>query len=358
MEPVERNAGHPAAAGQEPDPSQASANPVVVEVTRGNMIESRHRAAFAVVDTAGGVVLSAGDLERPIYPRSAIKSLQALPLLESGAAAAFGLGDAEIALACASHGGEPRHVETVAAWLARIGCSAADLECGAHLPTHDPSMIALLRGGGEAGAIHNNCSGKHTGFLTLARHLGKSTKGYIGYGHAVQQHVLGVLESMTGLELSRAPRGIDGCGIPVIGIPLGNLALAMARLGDPHDQPESRQAACARIRQAVAAEPFMVAGSGRFCTQVMTVTGAAALIKTGAEGVYCASLPGLGLGVALKVDDGATRAGNVLMGRLLRHFGVLDEAQAQVLEDVLEPPILNRAGLTVGQVRNTTPGPF
>ncbi|MGF1609039.1 MAG: asparaginase [Kiloniellales bacterium] len=362
MEPVERPSDRPAAVQPESLESHAGANPLVVEVTRGNMIESRHRAAFAVVDAAGGVALSAGDLEQPVYPRSAIKPLQALPLIETGAAAAYGLGDAEIALACASHGGEPRHVETVMAWLARIGCSPDDLECGVHLPTHEPSMMALLRSGGEAGAVHNNCSGKHSGFLTVARHLGKPTKGYIGYGHPVQQHILGVLESMTGLDLSRAPRGIDGCGIPTIGIPLGNLALAMARLGDPRDQPESRQAACARIRHAVAAEPFMVAGSGRFCTQVMTVTGAAALIKTGAEGVYCGSLPGLGLGIALKVDDGAGRAGNVLMGRLLRHFGVFDEAPgrpgSQVLEEVLEPPVLNRAGLTVGQIRSTTPGPF
>ena len=152
-----------------------AANPVLVEVTRGDMVESRHRAAFAVADPRGRVVASAGDIERPVYARSAIKALQAIPLVESGAAEAFGLSDAEIALACASHHGEPRHVETVTAWLARIGCSLEDLECGAHPPTHAASHRALMAAGEEPGAVHNNCSGKHAGFLTLARHLNAPT---------------------------------------------------------------------------------------------------------------------------------------------------------------------------------------
>ena len=337
-------------------------NPMTVEVTRGTMVESRHRAAFAVTDSGGRMVLQAGDIERPIYARSAIKPLQALALLESGAAEAYGLGDAEIALACASHNAESRHVETVHTWLQRIGCTVDDLECGPQMPARDDDMLALIRSGQEPTAAHNNCSGKHTGFLSIARHLGQPTKGYIDYGHPVQQRILGILEGMSGLDLSDAPRGIDGCGIPVIGMPLGNLALAMARLGTPSDQPDARQAACMRICDAMAAEPFMVAGSERFCTQVMQVTGRKALIKTGAEGVYCGTLPEHGLGIALKVDDGAGRAANVLMGRLLQRLEVLGEDDMAALSEVLTPPVLNRANLEVGEIRaaspSLTPGPF
>ncbi|HMA14238.1 MAG: asparaginase [Bacteroidota bacterium] len=342
----------PKAAGSE------AANPLLVEVTRGSQVESRHRAAVAVVDSEGKVVMQIGDTERPVYARSAIKSLQAIALVESGAADAFQVSEPELALACASHSGEARHVGAVTAWLGRIGLTVADLECGPQLPGYEPALIELLAGGGGASAAHNNCSGKHSGFLTLGRHLGVPTRGYVNYEHPVQQRILGVLEGMTGLDLGRAPRGIDGCGIPVIGIPLGNMALAMARLGAPDDQPEARQAACRRLRRAVAAHPFMVAGSGRFDTRVMELTGEKALIKTGAEGVYCGAFPDLGLGVALKVDDGAGRAAEVLMGRLLARFGILSEEETAGLGGLFVTPILNRAGRLVGDVRPAAQIPF
>jgi L-asparaginase II len=259
--------------------------PLVVEVTRGNSVESRHLVSAAVVDTEGRVVLRAGDANRPVYPRSAIKPLQALALVESGAVEAFDVSPAEIALASASHWGEAVHVAAVAGWLERIGCAAEDLECGAHLPYDPAAMAALLRAGEQPSALHNNCSGKHSGFLTLARHKGWPTAGYIGLTHPVQQRVLGILETMTGLDLSGAPRGIDGCGIPTIAMPLGNLALAMARLADPDDQPERRQAACAQVRAAMVAEPVMIGGTESPCTWIISATGGRALVKTGAEGV-------------------------------------------------------------------------
>src|SRR5262249_45349998 len=149
----------------------------------------------------------------------AIKPIQALPLIETGAADRYGLGPPEIALACASHNGEPRHVALVTAWLKRIGLGVTDLECGTHLPYHEEPAQAMSRAGREPTAAENNCSGKHSGFLTTARHLGEPTRGYIGGGHPVQQRVLRALEEMTGLDLTQAPRGIDGCGIPVIGVP-------------------------------------------------------------------------------------------------------------------------------------------
>jgi L-asparaginase II len=331
--------------------SHEHAHPVLVEVTRGPLVESRHRASYVVVDSDGHVVESAGEVEHAVYPRSAIKPVQALALVETGAAEAFHCTDAEVALACASHDGEPGHTEAVAAWLQRLGLGERDLECGAHLPYHEPTMKTLLRSGQEPNQTHNNCSGKHTGFLTVARHLHAGTKGYIKREHAVQQRVLGAIETMAGLDLGRAPVGIDGCGIPTVGIPLGNLALAMARLADHKDQPEARQAACLRIRRAVALNPFMVAGSRRFCTKIMEVTRERALVKTGAEGVYCASLPTLGVGVALKVDDGAGRAAEVLMGRLLHKLGILGDDEAAGLSAWLTPTLKNRAGLEVGEIR-------
>jgi len=207
------------------------ANPVLVEVTRGPMVESRHRGTVAVVDDSGTVQAHWGDVNAAVYPRSATKPLQAIGLIESGAADAFALSDSEVALACASHGGEPRHVETVLAWLERLGLTAHDLECGAQWPMNADATHALARDGAVPGAEHNNCSGKHAGFLTLARHMGKPTKGYVKPHHAVQQYVMGTLESMCEVDLSEAPCGIDGCSVPTWALPVGNLALGMAKFG-------------------------------------------------------------------------------------------------------------------------------
>jgi L-asparaginase II len=325
--------------------------PLIVDVTRGTLVESRHRCIAAVAGPDGGVVRSWGNIEQPIYGRSAIKPLLALALVETGAAHEFGLGDAEIALACASHSGEPRHVETVRAWLARIGLSAADLECGAHLPYDEPSMRALIRAGQQPDAAYNNCSGKHTGFLTTAVHLGLATKGYIRYEHPIQQRLLGILEQMAGLDLSEAPRGVDGCGIPTIAIPLGNTAMAMARLADPVELPPARAEAAARVVAAMMAEPYMVGGREEFVSVLMDRCAGKLALKSGAEGVYVAILPGLGLGVCVKAEDGTSRAAQVAVGRILEELGVLTSEEKRMLADRLTPPVVNRVGLEVGRIR-------
>jgi L-asparaginase II len=330
-----------------------NANPILVEVTRGPIVESRHRGSAVIVDVTGKVAASWGDRSAAVYPRSAIKPLQAIPLLETGAAEAFGLGDAEIAMACASHGGEKRHTEAVSAWLTKAGLSGDDLECGSHWPMHEETMRAMAAAGETPCPIHNNCSGKHCGFLATAVHMGEPTKGYIRFEHPVQQRILGVLEAMCGIDLGKAPRGIDGCSIPTIAIPLENMAYGMARFGAPDDLPETRAAACRRIAEAVAAEPFMVAGTGRYCSEVMAVTGRSVLLKTGAEGVFCASLPEYGLGVALKCDDGATRASEIMMSAVLRHIGALTEEMEQKLVRRIVTPLENRNGIHVGDVRPT-----
>jgi len=335
-----------------------AANPVLIEVTRGDMVESRHRAAVAVVDAQGAVALSAGDIDRPVYPRSAIKPLQALAFVEAGAADRYGLGPPEIALACASHSAEPAHVALVQAWLTRIGCAPADLECGAHPPVNPAAARALVAAGQEPGPQHNNCSGKHAGFLTLARHHGIATAGYIGIEHPVQRAVRAVLSEMVGLDLAGAPVGIDGCGIPQYGIPLRAIARGMARLADDGALGAARRDAARRVRHAMAAHPLLTSGTGRYCKRLMDALGDRALVKTGAEGVYAAALPGRGLGIALKVDDGAGRAAEVAIAHVLDRLGVIGAADRVVLGDALAPPVLNVAGRTVGIVRPVADSPL
>jgi len=336
---------------------QDAVNPILVEVTRGDLVESVHRGRVAVVDVTGKVALQWGDTATPVFPRSAIKAIQALPLVETGAADAFALSDAEIAIACASHSGEARHVETVRNWLDRIGLSETHLECGAHWPRHhQPTLHAMLRAGETPGDVHNNCSGKHSGMLTTAHHLGEPLTGYTKPTHPVQQRVLGVLEQMCGLDLGSAPRGTDGCSIPTVAIPLGNLALGMARFADPGDEvPPARAAAVRRIAAAMAAHPEMVAGTGRYCSAVIAATKGRALVKTGAEGVFCAALPALGLGVALKCEDGARRGSEAMMTAILLRLGVLDAATARSIDRALPEPIVNWNGRLVGEVRAAGP---
>jgi L-asparaginase II len=324
--------------------------PVLVEAWRGDMAESRHRGAYAVVDTAGRVVDSRGDTERLIYARSAIKPLQALPLIETGAADALGVTDEELALACASHGGEPRHVELVTAWLQRLGLGVDDLECGAHPPSHAPSARALYAAGREPTALYNNCSGKHTGMLATCHHRGEPTRGYIALEHPQQQRVVATLSEMCAVDLTASPRGIDGCGLPQLGIPLTALAVAFARFANPADLGPQRQAACRRIAAAMMAHPFLVAGSGRFCTRAIELAHGKALVKTGAEGVFVAAIPARGLGIALKIDDGAARAAEVAMAELLLRHAGFDAAEAASFEVLRKPAIANVAGRPVGTI--------
>ncbi|MBL8699353.1 MAG: asparaginase [Alphaproteobacteria bacterium] len=325
-------------------------NPFLVDVSRGDIVESRHRGRYVVADADGGIVAQGGDIEAAVFPRSAIKFLQGLPLVESGAADKLALGPAELAIACASHGGEPRHVETVRAWLARAGLSEADLECGAHMPSTASAAEALIRAGAQPTALHNNCSGKHTGMVSTCRHLGDPVRGYIAPEHPQQKRIVAVFEAMLDLDLGRAPRGTDGCSLPQIAIPLRALALGIARFGAPDRQPAARAAACRRLAAAILAAPFMLAGTGRFCTRAIEACGGKAVIKTGAEGVYVAAIPAKGLGIALKIDDGAARAAEVAMGRLLLAHGGLDDAARNAIEAMIAPTIANAAGRIVGGI--------
>ena len=330
-------------------------SPVVVEVLRGGRVESAHRGAGAVIDASGKVVTAFGDVERAIYPRSAVKALQALRLVENGAADRLGLSEAEIAIACASHAGEPEHVATVRAMLARAGRDESALECGVHWPASEAAARALAAAGGKPSALHNNCSGKHAGFICLACAQGVDPKGYVAPGHFVQREVTAMLADMTGTRLGDDNRGVDGCSIPAYAIPLQALAHAFARFGTGQGLSPERAKAAVRIRAAVAANPFIVGGTGRFDTEIMTLLGAQAFTKGGAEGVLCAALPERGFGLAVKADDGAGRAAQVMMSALLDRFGGFDDEARLKLAPFVAPVLKNWNGIEVGGLRPAGP---
>lgn len=328
-------------------------NPILVEVMRGARVESSHRGAVAVADAAGTSVLTLGETTLPVYPRSTVKGMQALALIESGAADRFALGDEELALACASHGGEPEHVATAQRMLARAGLDATALECGVHWPSHQPSAHALLRNGVQPSALHNNCSGKHAGFLCTACAMGVAPRGYSGADHPVQKAVKAAIESMAGVSIAPESCAIDGCSVPTWAVPLANLARAFARFGTGEGLPDDRARAAARLRAACAARPWHVAGTGRFCTRIMERFGERVFVKVGTEGVFCAALPDQGLGIALKCDDGARRAAEVAMAALIARFLPLDDGDQRFLEEIFRPTLRNWNGITVGGVRPT-----
>jgi L-asparaginase II len=326
-------------------------NPILVEVTRGGLTESRHRGALAVVDADGATVLSLGDVAAAVYPRSAVKPLQALPLIESGAADRFGFGDEELALACASHGGEPAHVAVAQRMLARAGLDVGALECGTHWPTHQGSAQALARSGGAPSALHNNCSGKHAGFLCVACAAGVDHRGYVSAAHPVQREVKAAIESLAAVGLAEDRCGIDGCAIPTYAVPLDRLAHAFARFGSGCGMAPERAKAAARLRAACAAQPWHVAGTGRFCTEIMRAFGARVLVKTGAEGVFCGALPAQGLGIALKCDDGSKRASEVTMAAALARLLPLSDDERAWLNSFVRPTLRNWNDIDVGSLR-------
>jgi L-asparaginase II len=328
-----------------------SASIPIAEVTRGGFVESRHHGAFAIVGQGGVVIRSGGDIERPIYPRSAIKGLQCLPVIESGAAERFGFGDAEIALACASHGGEPAHVETARAMLAKLSLDEGALECGAHWPSESSAARELVRRGEAPGPLHNNCSGKHAGMLSVSLALGVPHRGYVDRTHPVQQRIAATLGALTGSDLAAVPCGIDGCSVPTWALPLHALARAFQRFASGEGLAPERAAAARRIIIAVRAHPFMVAGSKRFCTDLMRAV-PRAFVKTGAEGVFCAAVPHAGLGLALKCRDGASRAAETAIAGLLAGLDVWTEDERLELLGLAHVKIRNWRNLETGEVHS------
>jgi L-asparaginase II len=331
----------------------------LVEVRRGPLVESRHRGHVAVVDGAGRFVARLGDPEAVTFLRSSAKPLQALPLVTTGTADRFGFDERELALACASHSGQDLHAETAAAMLRKIGLDASSLKCGVHEP-FDPETARLLRERGETPSIlRNNCSGKHAGMLAVALHLGAPPEAYDDPGGPVQQAILRTVAQFSGLPAEEIPVGIDGCGVPVFGMPVRAMALTYVRLAaPPADFDEPTRRAAARLVSAMSSHPEMIGGTvERFDTQVMRAARGRLISKVGAEGVYTAGvLPSeewpAGLGLAFKIEDGEDRRARPTVAiECLRQLGVLNEDALEALAPYAKFPIRNHRGEIVGQIR-------
>jgi L-asparaginase II len=326
-------------------------NPVLAEVLRGTQVESRHHGALIVCDATGRTVMAVGEVDTPVFPRSAVKSIQALPLVESGAADAYGFGNRELALACASHNGEPEHASLAQTMLERAGLSEANMECGVHWPSRQQTALDLAASGRKPNQLHNNCSGKHSGFLCTCAHEGIDPTGYVGAEHRLQEMVRDTMESVTGARHDPALRGTDGCSIPTYAIPLKNMALGFARMATGEGLQPLRAKAAKRLFSACMAEPFLVAGTDRADTALMRAGTGRIMVKIGAEGVFCGAIPELGIGFALKCEDGAARAAEAIVARLLAILLLDDEELAAKLEVLANPVFKNVNGITVGSVR-------
>lgn len=329
------------------------ANPILAELTRGNWVENRHRGAFVVSDAAGRIIAAVGDIERPVFPRSAVKSMQALAMVTSGAIDKFHLSDEELALACASHQGEDFHVAGVGSFLAHLGRGVADLECGAHAPSFAPAREKMRERGEQPTAIHNNCSGKHSGMLAVAKALGVPASHYVDRDHPVQKVVRAGMELVVGEPLSEGRCGTDGCSIPTWAAPLHAFARGFARMATGDGLPHDIAVAANRIFDAATAYPHLVGGTGSLDTDVMRAFGGRLMQKGGAEGVQCGAVRDKGWGYALKVDDGNMAASHAMVTTLLLAIAEPDDAQRTVLETFATQTIRNVRGLDVGRLRAT-----
>ena len=323
-------------------------NPVLVNRWRGGSVEGRHRGFVAVCNAAGEEILTIGDIDRIHFPRSAIKFIQAIPLVESGAIEHFGLDSRHIALACASHNGEYIHTNLVINWLESIKLEESDLECGAELPLYPEARFELVRSGKAPRRYHHNCSGKHTGILTTIKYLGEQTTDYRLFHHPSQQRWVSVLRELSATDISSLPYGYDGCAMPALAMPGRMLATVMARFGNPVGLTQQRKYAMQSILQAVTDEPYLVAGADRLCSALMSETGRPVLVKTGADGCYVAILTHQGYGISLKIDDGNKEAAEVLLGAVLKHLQAITNEQYDSLGDYFKPDITNSRGDVVG----------
>lgn len=322
----------------------------LVEVWRGDFLESVHSGHVVICNSAGDIEFALGDPQLVVLPRSSIKMIQALPLVESGAADACGLQSENLAMACASHLGSEVHTRTVAALLESIGLGERNLKCGTQLPKSHSDRQALWAAGTGPSQLHNNCSGKHAGFLATSAHLGCEPSDYLDPKGKVQSAVRNAFEDM--VDAPSPGFAIDGCSAPNYAASLQGIARAMANFAVSESGTGVRNKAATRLWQAMAAHPELVAGEGASCTKIIRLAGGAAVVKTGAEGVYTGILPGLGLGVALKIVDGASRAAEVAIAAVLARLKVFDALAPDVAE-MVTPKLTNRAGLNVGTMKPT-----
>lgn len=319
-----------------------------VEVTRGDTTESRHRVHAAVIGPDDVLIAAARDSALVTMWRSCAKPFQVMPLITSGGFDQLSWGDEALALACASHGGEPEHVTLAERMLASLGLEEGDLACGPHDPLSSLGAKMLRDSGAMPTRLHNNCSGKHAAMLARAKTAGWATVGYEEAEHPVQRSCLGEVSAWTGIPLDDMPLGVDGCGVAVMALPLDRMALAYSRLGRAVQTGEEP---AARIVAAIVKHPHLFGGTDRFDTVMLEETNGGVLTKVGAEGVHSVAVPALGIGLAIKVEDGAIRAQHVAVLRALQSLGVLPNELPPRLADFVNRPLRNTRGEAVGLIR-------
>jgi L-asparaginase II len=320
----------------------------LARIWRGDIVESLHHGAIAVADAKGGILHAWGNPALVTTPRSSLKPFQAIALVESGAADAFGLTPEHIALACASHHAQPFQVAMVEAWLAKLDLPESALVCGPALPRAEGDMMEAVRRGGPR-RIYNNCSGKHCGFLSMARHLGGGLR-YEQRDHPSQKLYLDILSEFIGHDAAALPWGMDGCGLPALALSVADMARAGAKLATGEAKTAARRDAVRRVTEAMAAHPDHLSGMGQPTSDIVRGTQGRARLKVGAEGFVIAFVPDQGLGIGIKLADGTGRAKMGVLARVLQHLGVLDDAAAEAMVAKVEPPILDSNGNKVGHV--------
>ena len=324
------------------------AEPVLAEVWRGGLLECVHRGSAVVCRADGEIVDAWGDAERRILPRSSCKMIQALPLVESGAADAAGLSERHLALSCASHSGSETHSSLAASWLEGLGLGEPDLRCGPQFPEDTDARHGLRDAGQAPCQFHNNCSGKHSGMLTLGKHLNGGPE-YLEIDHPVQRAIQQATAETHRQDVT--DHATDGCSAPNFVVSLRGLATAVAGFARPEEAFSGvRATAAARLRDAMIAHPFLVSGKGRACLTLMEACAGRAAVKTGAEGVFVGILPEAGLGIALKIDDGSTRGSHAAVAALLARYGALDKAHPAYAA-YADAPLLNRREIDCGRIR-------
>lgn len=329
---------------------------IIAEVTRGGRVESVHHGVVVVADVAGRVVAAAGDPEHVAYFRSSAKPFQAVPLVESGAADAFGFTAAELALACASHNAEPGHQAQVAAMLGKVGLGPAALRCGCPLSSDPAAAARVVLGLEPRSPLQCDCSGKHAGMLATCVHFGEPIAGYLDPEHPAQQRVKRVVAAALRLPEPELRMATDGCSLPTFGAPLRAFAVAYATLAAPNDAPagagREHAAALERLRAAMAAHPENVAGAGELVTDLMAVSGGRVVAKSGAEGLICLALPEHGMGIAVRVLDGSFRPHAEVVFAVLEQLELLDPASLAALRERHPAAIRNHNGWDVGAFRS------
>ncbi|MDM8534448.1 asparaginase [Clostridiaceae bacterium HSG29] len=317
----------------------------IVHITRGDKVESIHRGDIVAVDINNNIVFNYGDSYKRTFWRSSAKPFQAIPMIEAGGIEKFNLNSTELALICSSHGGEEKHVKLAQSILSKIGKTVDDLDCGVANPMHVKTYVDMLKKGQIFTKANNPCSGKHSGMLTLGVLRNYNLENYILIDHEIQQEMLKSISNITEMKINEIDIAIDGCGVPVFGLPIYNMALAYAKLGD-----ENRKESLRRISIAMIENPYYVAGTGRLDTIIMEETKGKVLAKLGAESVYCMSIIDKGIGIAMKTEDGAYRALDAVIPSLLLKHGYIDNTEYENIMKRVKVDIKNHREEIVGKI--------